>query len=86
MLHCSYALYAELLKRYPPEPDSVADEAKERLAEVKARLEQTVSRDDLFDLEDCLDILARCQAGHAFLLGLDAGLTLAEELAPFQRI
>ncbi len=86
MLHCAYALYDTLLKRYPLERDGVAEDAQARLAEVKARLEQTVSRDDLFDLEDCLDILARLRAEHAFLLGLDAGLCLEKELEPFRQM
>ena len=88
MLNCAYALYSALLKCYPPKQDDTASEAAKRLEAVKDKLGKIpgLSGEDLFELEDCLDILSRLRAEHAFLLGLDAGLCLEKELEPFRQI
>lgn len=88
MRYCSQTLYKTLSKLYPPQHDDVASDAEQRLAAVKDKLGKIpgLSGEDLFELEDCLDILSRLRAEHAFLLGLDAGLCLEKELEPFRRI
>ena len=87
MNDCSYLLYETLLSKYPYIPSGPSDtEAADRyvLAHSQARQLPAEYRHTVFELEDSLDILSFQKAHHAFLLGLDLGLSINRSLKPFQ--
>lgn len=81
MLDCTYFLYKALLKRFPYIPGPETEYAAEKLEQVKARLDRIPEQyqSDMIDLIDYADSLANDRGRHAFLLGLDAGLSIAQE-------
>ena len=81
MLDCTYYLYKALLKRFPYVPSEEVEYAAEKLEQVKARLDRIPEQyqSDMIDLIDHADALANDWGRHAFLLGLDAGLSIARE-------
>ena len=87
MKDCSYLLFETLLSKYPFVPSAPTDaEAAQRYtrAHTQARQFPEEYRHTVFELEDSLDILSFCKAHHAFLLGLDLGLSMTRALEPFQ--
>ena len=87
MRDCSYILFERLLKQYPYQPGNPIDtDAASRLEAARTNLKQIPSeyRHDLFELTDSLDILSYHKAHHAFLLGLDLGLSMSRILERFQ--
>ena len=86
MLDCTYFLYKALLKQFPYTPSPETEYAAEKLEQVKARLDRIPEQYlcDMIDLIDHADALANDQGRHAFLLGLDAGLSIARESRHFQ--
>ena len=81
MKDASFALFDALLARYPYElntPD--AQKTFRRFQAVQSRPIAAENRSDFFELTDSLDILSYYKAHHAFLLGLDLGLSLSREL------
>lgn len=83
MLDYSYALMEALLSRYPFSPSNPTErEAEQRLHKARARAKSFPPEclHALFELTDSLDILGYSQAHHAFLLGLDLGLSIWQEL------
>lgn len=88
MRDCSYLLYETLLSKYPYIPSAPSDtEAADRyaLAHSQARQLPEEYRHTVFELEDSLDILSFQKSHHAFLLGLDLGLSIAQTLGPLQQ-
>ena len=88
MKDASFSLFDALLARYPYAPNTAAArKTMSRLEAVRANLSQIPPeyRDALFELTDSLDIFTYYKAHHAFLLGLDLGLSLSETLEPFQQ-
>ena len=81
MLDCTYYLYKALLKRFPYTPSPETEYAAEKLEQVKARLDRIPEQyqSDMIDLIDHADALANDRGRHAFLLGLNAGLSIARE-------
>jgi len=81
MNDCSYTLFDALMARYPYEP--VSGDALKTLRRFQAIQPASIPpelRDTFFELRDSLDILGYYKAHHAFLLGLDFGLSLSHEL------
>ena len=74
MLDCTYFLYKALLKRFPYIPSSEMEYAAEKL---KATKDQPSH--DMLELLDCVEALADDRASYAFQLGLDVGLSIAQE-------
>ena len=81
MLNCTYFLYKALLKRFPYIPSPETEYAAEKAEQVRARLDRIPEQyqSDMLDLIDHADALANDRGRHAFLLGLDAGLSIARE-------
>ena len=81
MLDCTYFLYKALLKRFPYTPSPDTEYAAEKLEQVKAHLDRIPEQYqcDMIDLIDHADALANDRGRHAFQLGLDAGLSIAQE-------
>ena len=81
MLDCTYFLYKALLKRFPYVPTDEAEYADKQLKKVEARLNRTgkLKKHDLLALIDSTDLLANDRARYAFQLGLDVGLSIAQE-------
>ena len=81
MLDCTYFLYKSLLERFPYIPTDEAEYADKQLKKVEARLNRTkkLKKHDLLALIDSTDLLANDRARYAFQLGLDAGLSIAQE-------
>ena len=80
-------LFETLLSRFPYTPSEPAEtEAVERMmtARMNSRQFPKEYRHTVFELTDSLDILSYFKAHHAFLLGLDLGLSLSRSLEPFQ--
>ena len=80
-----YTLFNLARKQYPYEP---TDEFERDTA---LRLEQALQfqfpaeyKKAVFEIEDSLRTQSHCESIHAFILGLDMGLSIAEELLPFQ--
>ncbi|MBO5340007.1 MAG: hypothetical protein J6A62_03320 [Oscillospiraceae bacterium] len=87
MNDCSYILFELCKNRNPYYPSAPADQrTAQRLAEAKARLEALNEQyqHDLFELTDSMNILDYEHAHHAFLLGLDLGLSIAEARTSFE--
>ena len=87
MKDCSYLLFEALLSKYPFVPSALNDEeATQRYTKAHALARQFPDeyRHTVFELEDSLDILSFGKAHHAFLLGLDLGLSISSSLEPFQ--
>ena len=86
MLDCTYFLYKAILKRFPYIPSSETEYAAEKLEQVKARLDRIPEQyqSDMIDLIDHADALANDRGRHAFLLGLNAGLSIAQEARQLQ--
>lgn len=88
MIDCTYTLFETLLQQSPYVPSVPMDqEVLQRLEAAQARVKDFPPeyRRGLFELTDSLNILAYNQAHHAFLLGLDLGLSLSRELSPLQK-
>ena len=81
MRDCTYFLYKALLKQFPYVPSEEVEYAAEKLEQVKAHLDRIPEpyQVDMIDLIDHADALANDRGRHAFLLGLDAGLSIAQE-------
>ena len=86
MLDCTYFLYKALLKQFPYVPSEEVEYVAEKLEQVKARLDRVPKpyQIDMIDLIDHADALANDRGRHAFLLGLDAGLSIAQESRSLQ--
>ena len=81
MVDASYILFDALLARYPYTPNTAAEqETLRRFQAAKTSPIPKELRHTCFELTDSLDILSHYKAHHAFLLGLDWGLTLSREL------
>ena len=74
MRDCTYFLYQSLLERFPYVPGREVKSDAEKLKQAKTHTNQ-----DILDLLDCAEALADDRAGYAFQLGLDAGLSIAQE-------
>ena len=81
MLDCTYFLYKALLKSFPYIPSPETEYAAEKLEQVKAHPNHILEpyQMNMIDLLDCTEALADDRACHAFQLGLDAGLSIAQE-------
>ena len=81
MRDCTYYLYKALLKQFPYVPSGEVEYVAEKLEQVKAHLDRIPEQYqvDMIDLIDHADALANDRGRHAFLLGLDAGLSIARE-------
>ena len=81
MRDCTYFLYKALLKRFPYIPSEEVEQNAEKLEQVKAHLDRVPDpyQFDMIDLIDCIEGLANDRGRYAFLLGLDAGLSIARE-------
>ena len=81
MKDASFSLFDALLARYPYAPNTAAArETSRRFQAAKATPIPEELRCICFELTDSLDILSYYKAHHAFLLGLDLGLSLSREL------
>lgn len=88
MRDISYFLYETLRDQHPFQPSIPgAREAARRLELARGHIQTfpQAYQHDMFELRDALDILSYYQAHHAFLLGLDLGLSLSGALEPFQQ-
>lgn len=88
MQDCTELLFDHLKKRYPfVPPDTVEADPSQRFHSAQGAF-KTLSPElqrELYDLIDDMETLSHFQAHHAFLLGLDLGLSLARELQPLQK-
>lgn len=87
MNDCTYTLFQLLRDEFPYAPHlPFEQENAQRLEQARARAKAFPSacRHDLFELTDSLNIQAFAQSHHAFLLGLDLGLSLSRELGFLQ--
>jgi len=81
MVDASYILLDALLAQHPYTPNTAAEqETLRRFQAAKAAPIPEELRHTCFELTDSLDILSYYKAHHAFLLGLDLGLSLSREL------
>ena len=67
--------------QFPYAPTDEVEQDSEKLEQVKARLDRIPKpyQLDMIDLIDCIEGLANDRGRYAFLLGLDAGLSIARE-------
>ena len=79
MRDCTYFLYKALLNQFPYVPGREVRQDAERLAQAKIHPEP-----DMLDLLDCAEALADDRGCHAFQLGLDVGLSIAQEARQLQ--
>ena len=87
MNDCSYILFDLCRNRHPYRSSAPVDKhTAQRLATARAHLEflGPEYQQDLFELTDSMSILDYEHAHHAFLLGLDLGLSIAEARIPFE--
>ena len=80
-----YSLYNWARKQYPYEPTADCER------DTAQRLEQALQfqfpaeyKNAVFEIEDSLRTQGHFESSHAFILGLDMGLSIAQELKPFQ--
>lgn len=87
ILDCTYFLYKALLKQFPYVPADEAEYAVGQLKKAEARLKRAPKHltRDLLVLIDSTELLANDRARHAFQLGLDAGLSIAQESRHLQQ-
>lgn len=79
------ALYNLARKRHPYEPAAGFErETAQRLEEVLQFQFPAEYKSAVIELEDTLRTQGHFKSVHAFVLGLDMGLSIAEELRPFQ--
>ena len=81
MLDCTYFLYKALLARFPYVPGRDVRRDAETLAQIKAHPNHILEpyQINMIELLDCTEALADDRASYAFQLGLDAGLSIAQE-------
>ena len=81
MLDCTYFLYKALLNQFPYIPSGEVERDAERLRQIKADLNRIPEpyRIDMIRLIDCTVALEDDRCQHAFQLGLDVGLSIAQE-------
>ena len=87
MYDCSYFLFELCRERDPYVPATRTDqEAQQRFAAAKQLADAFPAeyQRTLFELTDSMDALEYSKSHHAFLLGLDLGLSVAQALLPFQ--
>ena len=81
MLDCTYFLYKALLKQFPYVPSPETEYAAEKLEQVEANMDRFPEpcQINMIELLECTEALALDRSCHAFQLGLDAGLSIAQE-------
>ena len=81
MRDCTYFLYKALLKRFPYVTSPDTEYAAEKLEQIENHLDSLPEpcQINMIDLLDCTEALAIDRSCHAFQLGLDAGLSIAQE-------
>ena len=86
MTDCLSDLFELVQRRYPYQPSSPTElETAERLEATREFQFPPELHHALFELTDSLEIQSCFESRHAFILGLDLGLSIARELRPFQR-
>ena len=87
MNDCSYILFDLCRNHHPYKPSEPTDRrTSQRLADAKTHLEALPPeyQHHLFEIIDSMNILDYEHSHHAFLLGLDLGLSIAETMLPFK--
>ena len=86
MLDCTYFLYKALLKRFPYVTSPDTEYAAEKLEQIQNNLDgfPDPCQINMIELLDCTEALADDRASYAFQLGLDAGLSIAQEARQLQ--
>ena len=81
MRDCTYFLYKTLLKRFPYVTSPDTEYAAEKLEQIESHLDSLPEpcQVNMIDLLDCTEALALDRSCHAFQLGLDLGLSIAQE-------
>lgn len=86
MSDCLSDLHGLARKIHPYRPAIPTEEETEtRLAAARAFPFPPEYRHALFELTDSMEIRACFQSRHAFIAGLDLGLSISRELRPFQQ-
>ena len=86
MHDCTYYLYKALLKRFPYTPSSDTEYAAEKLEQIEGHIDGLPDpcQINMIELLDCTEALAVDRSCHAFQLGLDVGLSIAQEARSLQ--
>lgn len=81
MYDCTYFLYKAILKRFPYVPSPETEYAAEKLEQIENHLDSLPEpcQINMIELLDCTEALAIDRSCYAFQLGLDAGLSIAQE-------
>ena len=81
MLDCTYFLYKALLKQFPYTPSPETEYAAGKLEQIEGHIDGLTEpcQINMIELLDCTEALADDRGHHAFQLGLDVGLSIAQE-------
>ena len=81
MLDCTYFLYKALLKSFPYVTSPDTEYAAEKLEQIEGHIDSLPEpcQINMIELLDCTEALAVDRGCHAFQLGLDMGLSIAQE-------